>query len=227
MIARWSRFNLFRGGPFRRGEGRTGQDRHGSQTLYRPVGSTPEATRWAFRRWPLYLILCLGLCVGAGCRTSEESKRKKQLSRIQLRQETNPDIMGRTETVQVYREHPVKFTVYRESFLTEANVKEAKVVDTLGGFGLRIDFDKEGSMLLEQYTSASFGRHVLVFSQWDETPESRLNKGRWLAAPKIQNHIADGVLIFTPDATREEADSIALGLNNVAKRLQTGKQVKW
>jgi hypothetical protein len=34
--------------------------------------------------------------------------------------------------------------------------------------------------------------------------------------------ISDGVLVFTPDASREEADRIVLGLNNVAKEAQKG-----
>jgi preprotein translocase subunit SecD len=167
------------------------------------------------------------LTLSCKTKSSEESKHEKELAHIELRQETNPDPMGRTESVQVYRLHPVTFTVSKEAFLTERNVKAAKVVDTMGGFGLRIEFDKEGSMLLEQYTSASRGRHVAVFGQWDEPPEKKLNKGRWLAAPKIQTHVSNGVFIFTPDATREEAEQIALGLNNIAKDLGTGQEPKW
>jgi preprotein translocase subunit SecD len=178
-------------------------------------------------RFNFYLVVCFAVALGLGCKTSEESKRKKLLSRIALHQETIPDTMGRTESAEVYRESPMSFTVYKEPFLSERNVKEAKVVDTLGGFGLRLDFDKEGGLLLEQYTAAGVGHHIAVFSQWDDTPGSKLNKGRWLAAPRIQTHISDGVFIFTPDATREEAENIARGLNNVAKRLQTGKEVKW
>ena len=174
-------------------------------------------------RFNFYLIVCLAVALGAGCKTSQESKHNKMLARIALHQETNPDAMGRTELVEVYRQQPMAFTVYKEPFLGEGNVKEAKVVDTLGGFALRLDFNKEGSLLLEQYTAASPGLHIAVFSQWDDTPDSKLNKGRWLAAPRIQNHISDGVFIFTPDATREEAENIALGLNNVARKLKTGK----
>jgi len=178
-------------------------------------------------RFNFYLVMCLTLTLGASCKTSPQSKRDKQLSRISLHAETNPDTMGRTESVPVYREHPVSFTVYKEAFLSEGNLKEAKVVDTLGGFALRLDFDKEGGMMLEEYTSANPGRHIAVYGQWHETPDSKESKGRWLAAPKIQKHINDGVFIFTPDATREETENIALGLNNVAKKLQTGQSVKW
>lgn len=41
---------------------------------------------------------------------------------------------------------------------------------------------------------------------------------RWLAAPLINAPISDGVLLFTPNTTRSEADAIALGLSNVVKK---------
>ena len=49
---------------------------------------------------------------------------------------------------------------------------------------------------------------------------SDLAENRWLAAPVIPSRIGNGVLTFTPDASREEADQIVLGLNNVAKKVQ-------
>src|SRR5436190_1878524 len=177
-------------------------------------------------RFNIYLILCFAVGLTAGCKT-EESQRNKQLSTIQLHQEMNPDPMGRTEEIAVYREQPVSFIVSKEPFLNHASIKEAKVIDVMGGFALRIEFDQEGSLLLEQYSSASRSRHIAVFSQWDDTPEEKLNHGRWLAAPKIQTHITDGVFIFTPDASREEAEKIVLGLNNVAKKFATGQPGKW
>ena len=172
-------------------------------------------------RFNIYLVLLVVLA--AGCKTAE-SKHEKEVSTLQLRQEANPDPTGRTEQIAVYREHPVKFTVSRAPFLTESKVKEAKVIDVVGGFALRIAFDKEGAMLLEEYTAATRGRHIAVFSQWVEAPDLKPNAGRWLAAPKIQTHITDGVFIFTPDATREECEKIAHGLNDVARDLQTGQQ---
>ena len=38
---------------------------------------------------------------------------------------------------------------------------------------------------------------------------------RWIAALLITRRIADGLLTFTPDASREEADAMVLGWNNV------------
>jgi hypothetical protein len=48
---------------------------------------------------------------------------------------------------------------------------------------------------------------------------------RWLAAPQITKHLSAGVFTFTPDATREEAERIVTGLNNVAEKVK--KDSKW
>jgi len=177
-------------------------------------------------RYNLYLLLALVWGMGLGCK-STEGQQKKLLSTLRLHQEINPDPLGRSETAEVYRESPIRFTVDKEPFLTEANVKEAKVIDVTGGFALEIQFDRQGSWLLEQYTAASRSKHIVVTSQFVNPGEEKINKGRWLAAPQVHTHITDGRFAFTPDATREEAERIAQGLNNVAKKLATGQEVKW
>lgn len=178
-------------------------------------------------RFNLYLIVLLGLVViVAGCRSpqsKEKSKEKKLLSTLRLHRELPPDPLGRTEKAEVDRQSPVQFTVEKEPFLTEARVKQAKVIDVEGGFALQIQFDRQGSWLLEQYT-AQPNKHILVLSQFCNPGEDKINAGRWLAAPMFQTHITDGLFIFTPDATREEAQRIAIGLNNVAKKLETGDE---
>ena len=84
-----------------------------------------------------------------------------------------------------------------------------------GGFAIEIKFDENGTWLLEQYSAANPGRHFVIFGQWSE----KLADGRWLAAPLITHRIGDGVLAFTPDCSREEADQLVLGLNNAAKEI--------
>ena len=73
--------------------------------------------------------------------------------------------------------------------------------------------------MLEQYSAANPGKHFAIFGQWGE----KLADGRWLAAPLITHRIADGMLSFTPDMSREEADRLVLGLNNVAKKILKGQ----
>ena len=91
------------------------------------------------------------------------------------------------------------------------------MIDVVGGFALRIQFDLDGTVLLEEYTVENRGRKMAIFSQFG----AQIKDYRWLAAPVISHRITDGVLIFTPDATREEADEIAIGLNHVAKKVRT------
>jgi hypothetical protein len=54
---------------------------------------------------------------------------------------------------------------------------------------------------------------AVIFGQWGDKPAI----GRWLAAPLISHRMADGVLAFTPDLSRPEADQLVLGLNHVAE----------
>ncbi len=177
-------------------------------------------------RFNIYLILVLALAVACGCAT-EKSKRKKQVARLGLYLEVTPDATGKSEPVPIYRASPVMINVLREPFLSEKMIKEAKVVDVMGGFALTIQFDRKGTWLLDQYTVANRSRRFAIFSQWVEPPAETLNNGRWLGAPKVRDRITDGLLSFTPDATREEAEQIALGLNNLATKLETNSQWNW
>jgi len=177
-------------------------------------------------RFNIYLTAALVLVVLSGCQTPE-SKRKNVLATFRLYQEVNRDPAGHSQEVPIYRAHPYKLTIADAPFLGEGNVKAAKVVDVLGGFALQIEFDRRGTWLFEQYTAGSRGKHIGVFSQFVEPNEEELNEGRWLAAPLMQAPITNGVFIFTPDATRQEAEAVALGLNNVAKKLATGKEPRF
>jgi preprotein translocase subunit SecD len=170
----------------------------------------------------------------------KDKEDKKALSTLRLHIETtkaeahansgaNPkaDPFAGTETADVYRAHKIPFLVIKEPFLSEAMVKEAKVIEVTGGFALQIQFDEKGTWLLEEYTGAYRSRHIVIASQFFNPGETKINLGRWLAAPQIHTKISDGLLVFTPDASREEADQIALGLNHVAKILATGRNLKF
>jgi preprotein translocase subunit SecD len=113
------------------------------------------------------------------------------------------------------RSDPVSVTIDQEPILTEANVVAAKVFDAHGGFAIEIRFDETASWILEQYSAVNSGRHFAIFGQWG----NKLINGRWLAAPTITRRIDNGVLAFTADISREEADQFVLGLNNVAKKI--------
>ena len=170
--------------------------------------------RWCW--FNIYLALALALAGVCGCKTSGEANPKKLLSTLRLHLEASRDGTKSNEPVPIYREKPVMVNVDKMPFLTEANVAEAKVIDVVGGFALRIQFDHPGTALFEEYTVANRGRRIAVFTQFGE----KIKDVRWLAAPVISRRISNGVFTFTPDATREECEEIAAGLNNVAKKTQ-------
>jgi hypothetical protein len=167
------------------------------------------------RRFNLYLALAAMLALFCGCHTD---KKPKEISALRVHLQTNPGPEGSTQTVSVLRADPVSVTIGHDPVLTEANVITAKVIDTPGGFAVEVKFDESGALMLEQYSAANPGRHFAIFGQWGDT----LLEGRWLAAPLITHRLSNGVLSFTPDITREQADRFVLGLNNVAKKTQGG-----
>ena len=164
-------------------------------------------------RFNIYLALALTAAAVCGCRTASERKANRMLSTLRLHLQTSRDATGAVKEVPIYRQQPFMINVQREPCLNEANVTEAKVIEVMGGFALRIQFDHQGATLLEQVSTANLGKRVAVFSQFGEN----MMQFRWLAAPVFSRRITEGVFIFTPDATREEAEEIALGLNNTAK----------
>jgi preprotein translocase subunit SecD len=169
--------------------------------------------RW--NRFNIYLLAAVTLSFLCGCQSAAH-KRKKQASTLELHMESRADASEQNTEAKILRDHPITLTIAKEPFLNEANVKSAKVVDVPGGFELQIEFDQHGTWVLEAETAENLGKHIAVLAQFGE----ELKQTRWLGAPMIHHRMAGGVLAFTPDATREEAEAIALGLNNIAKKVQ-------
>ena len=155
-------------------------------------------------------VLVVVLTLAAGCATSAESKRKKELSSLLIHVEAVPGAGGST-SISVIRSSPMKLTIQRDPVIDEGNVAAAMVVDQPGGFALEIQLDRRGRWILERTTVTDRGRHLAILSNFGQE--------RWLAAPLITAKISDGKLVFTPDATREEAERIARGLNNQARKI--------
>jgi preprotein translocase subunit SecD len=163
-----------------------------------------------FVRFNIYLCLGLGLIfLATGC---QSSKKKKDVTTLELHLEVNKDGAEDNVTVPIFRDQPVYVNVDKEFFLDTPDISEAKVVDDLGGFKLRLQFNWRGTLILNSVTSANLGKRIGVVCHF--------GKNRWLAAPVIRRQITDGVLEFTPDASREEADEIAKGLNTAAAKLK-------
>jgi SecD-like export protein len=167
------------------------------------------------RRFNVYFAVMAALALVCGC----QSAKDKMTAVLRIHFETaagGPP--GTSQTISVLRSDPVAVTIEPDPILTEASIIEAKVADVAGGFAIELKFDETTAWMLEQYTSANPGRHFVIFGQWSD----KLKDGRWLAAPLITHRITNGVLSFTPDCSRDEADRLVLGLNNSAKKIRKG-----
>src|SRR5256885_14196642 len=159
---------------------------------------------------PYFFLLVVAFV--AGCKTTGERNRDRAISTFRLHLEGNP---GRTETTAVIQIAGVELYVNNLPFLDERSVTNAAVVDTRdGGFAIRVRYDRHGTLVLDSVTAENRGRRMAIFTQYGA---GKLERSRWLAAPS--SPVTDGQLIFTPMATREEAEEIVLGLNNVARKI--------
>ncbi len=160
------------------------------------------------------LVLALGAVAGACRAPAPKAKKYKEPVALRFHLEVNPDGTEKSQPQTIGRSAPFTVNVQKDAFVTEFEITEAEVVDdSMGGFAIRVQFNRRGTWLLEQYSTANKGRRVAIFTQFDDIV-------RWLAAPVLEKRITNGAFSFTPDATRAEADRIVRGLN------EQGKEVK-
>lgn len=172
------------------------------------------------RRFNLYLLAALVAITACGCKTAQE-KKDKELATLRIYLEASSADTDRTISVPIYRANPVQIQIQKDPVLTEAHVASARVVDVLGGFDLLIQLNRQGTWLLQDYSASYIGKRYVVFSQFGEKGKET----RWLAAPQFNRLLTEGILQFTPDCSREEAEEIAKGLNNLAKKNESNE--KW
>lgn len=164
------------------------------------------------RRFNLYLAAAVLLLPLTGCELLDSKSKTAVQLRVFL--EAAPGAPGDTQTISVIRSVPVQVHVASDPLLTEADVDAARLVDTAGSFAMEVQFDEVAGASLEQGTASNPGRHLAIFGLWGKLP----GESRWLAVPAISHHFAGGTLVFTPDASREEAEKLVKALNDFAKK---------
>ncbi|MFO1477069.1 MAG: hypothetical protein U1F98_10510 [Verrucomicrobiota bacterium] len=171
-------------------------------------------------RFNIYLAGLLAAGLLAGCATDKENPNH-EVANLRVHVQAPAGAMFSTK-VPVFRVNPVMFTIEKEPFLTEQLVSGARVVDVPGGFNLEIHFNRQGTWLLEEYTTTNPGKRLVIYSAFGDKDRKQ---SRWLGAPIISRRVDKGVISFAPDATRDEAELIARGLELVAK--QNKDSNKW
>jgi len=159
----------------------------------------------AWNRFNLYLMLAGIAVLLCGCKTGKDKKVETTL-RVHAEATENTSF---TRKVKIYKDESLAMKVHEMPMLSDIDLLDAKVVDTMGGgFAISLKFNAMGRWTLDQHTSLNIGRHLAIYAMWGNKPAV----SRWLAAPIISKRTADGMIIFTPDATREEAEEIVRGL---------------
>ena len=164
-------------------------------------------------RFNIYLLLAVVLIVVVGCSTLS-SRSKKQIATLRVHLESPHNPSGMTEVVSVIRASPMSINIESQPFLTESDLTAAKLIAGNEEFFLQLQLNQQGQRLLEQYSSANPQRRIVIRSQF------RLGTNvfdRWLAAPLVTRRISDGIIAFSPDADREEAEALVAGLNKAAE----------
>ncbi len=163
-------------------------------------------------RFNIYLLLATALLVAVGCETVA-SKSKNQIATLRVHLEAPNHPSDMTEKVSVLRASPITVKIEKTAFLNETDIASAKVIESGDEFILSIQLNQMGQRLLEQYSSANPQRRFAIRSQFRQGTNVF---DRWLAAPLITRRVSDGVLSFSADADREEADIIVKGWNKAA-----------
>lgn len=165
----------------------------------------------------IYLTVALALVPATGCKSFGNKKKNKDKALIQLHQESSTGGASDTETIPIFREHPIYVTVDKEPFLDSADVTEAKVLEDMGSFVIQLRFNWRGQQILGGVTTANRDRRIAIYCAFSKDKQKET---RWLASPVITKPINNGIFTFTPDCTRAEADTIVKGLNFEAAEIK-------
>ncbi len=188
----------------------------------RKVGGSGRPFNTFFRWGWAFLLL-------AGCASTPEAKQAKQeakdVSVIRLYTEVRDPSMGGTKA-SLPRSNPMEVVIDKEPFADERDVVRADVVSSPGGFAIRVELTMHGRMTLEGASVSHAGQRLVAFGQWAVGKENEETVQRWLAAPVMRTALRSGIVVFTPDCDREEADRFVRGLNNVAIKLKNQPKPK-
>jgi len=156
------------------------------------------------RRFNLILLMAALLLSCNGCQTSK-SKEDETILRIHVEAKEDSSF---TRKIKVFKDESVTMRVHEMTLLSHVDVVDAQVVEALGGFAIQFKLTPMGRWQMDQHSGLNIGRHYAIYTLYGKKPAV----SRWIAAPIISHRISNGVILFTPDATREEAEMIVKGL---------------
>jgi hypothetical protein len=158
----------------------------------------------------IYLCLLAFLFIW-GCGTTGFGG-KKEATQLRVHVERPRDASGRSVEAIFHRENPVVLVVDKQWILNEGDVTKAEVVESHGAYDIKLELTRHGKLVLDITSTANRGKRLAMFSSFGDS--------RWIGVMPLEGAITNGVITFTPDSTRAEADRIVRGLNNIAKEIK-------
>jgi preprotein translocase subunit SecD len=101
----------------------------------------------------------------------------------------------------------LRVTVSPYPTLSEKDVLSAEIQETAGGAAIMVRFDAHGTFVLDEMTTRTRGRYVVVFL-----------KGRPVAVWMVDRRLTNGQYLLEGDFTEAEARAAADDLNRLAKK---------
>jgi hypothetical protein len=165
------------------------------------------------RSFNIYLLAAAAL--GGGCGSNYLSPNKEYAT-LSIFLEGRP---ADSLPVQI---GPDKATVYvaPAAVLTEEDLAKARLVDNPdGSYAIQLTFDDNGKLVLEMQTTSNPGKSLIIFAKFPPKGWREPEDGD----PIPRNGLANGSLVFIPDASHAEAEHIVRGLNNMASAMNKQK----
>lgn len=152
-----------------------------------------------------------GQATNAPAAKSKKEKKPKPIKMIRVHVESKHDLPERSVVAALETGEGLKINVEKLPILNESHMENAALLDSPGGYQLRLKFNSLGAKILESYTSAAVGRHLAVVCDVD-------GEARWLGLPLVRQRIGDGVLTFSPAVPRDIVVRLVDGLNGEIQR---------
>jgi len=155
------------------------------------------------------LKLLTVIVLSTGCNYPVETKRNK--AQIAFFIEEFPQQEAETMLLKVYQASPKMVHVAPKPVLVggPGMLKDSQVVDTQDGLhAIQLNFTTRGQALMEFLTTNYRDRRLyVVVAQSGQSKTNSVNS-RCIGVSYIRGTIRSSTMIFTPDASREESESI-------------------
>lgn len=138
----------------------------------------------------------------AACVTHSKKKSEERVT-LQIHLQTNPAMPESYRRQIIFQKPPITFWVNSVAELTEHDLADVATVPSPGGLQIKLQFNQHGSFVFEQLTGGNRGRYLAV-----------LINAQPVAVIRIRESRSDGQLIFTPNLTDPQIETIVTNLQH-------------